>query len=280
MSEKVACHVALCDACAVSMAQAEEESAIAFSALEQEFNTLVPTRRLWTKINDSIERERKPFWKSIAAFLTNPSSVAFASVLFIVAISAVLLTVKQDAPIDFVAQNTENKQIKVETVLTKNELPVNLSPQPIAPPSVNSETISSPRKIQERNDFRIERASYVKSESAPRTRSAENAAPKQPDVVNPSLSANLADEDSYIKTIAALEKTVGNRKDEILSSSARFAFERDMAVNDDAIKKMKEEVGKNPRNETAKKILRASYQNKIDLLNAVVEKNELMAGLK
>ena len=52
--ENVARHVSLCNNCAVLMAEAEEESAFAFSVIEQEFNTLVPTQRLWTKINDSI----------------------------------------------------------------------------------------------------------------------------------------------------------------------------------------------------------------------------------
>jgi hypothetical protein len=28
-------------------------------------NALVPTQRLWTKINDSIAREKKSFWKPI-----------------------------------------------------------------------------------------------------------------------------------------------------------------------------------------------------------------------
>ena len=48
--------------------------------------------------------------------------------------------------------------------------------------------------------------------------------------------------------------------------AARFAFERDLAMTDDAIKKMKKEVKRNPNDEAAKQVLRASYQNKIDLL--------------
>jgi anti-sigma factor RsiW len=35
MSEKVACHTASCDVCAIMLAEAEEESAFAFSALER-----------------------------------------------------------------------------------------------------------------------------------------------------------------------------------------------------------------------------------------------------
>ena len=88
----------------------------------------------------------------------------------------------------------------------------------------------------------------------------------------------ISGEQSYLKTIATLKQTVDNRKDELMKPSTRVAFEKDMAVVNDAIKKMKEEVRKNPKNTAAKEVLRSSYQNKIDLLNSVAEKSELMAS--
>ena len=51
-------HVADCDACARLMAEAEEESSLVFSTLERELNTLVPTQRLWSRINETIEVEK------------------------------------------------------------------------------------------------------------------------------------------------------------------------------------------------------------------------------
>ncbi len=60
----------------------------------------------------------------------------------------------------------------------------------------------------------------------------------------------------------------------------RIAYERDMAVVNDAIAKMRNEVKRNPRNETAKQVLYSSYQNKIDLLNSVSQKEELVASLR
>ena len=83
---RVSGHIAVCDACAVMLAEAEDESAIVFPALEREFNTLVPTQRLWNKINDSIavERDNLPFWQKAWAFLAvtlvNPSIAVAASV--------------------------------------------------------------------------------------------------------------------------------------------------------------------------------------------------------
>ena len=65
-----------------------------------------------------------------------------------------------------------------------------------------------------------------------------------------------------------------------MKPSARFAYEKDLAMINDAIGKMKEEVRKNPKNEAAKDILFASYQNKVNLLNSVTERSELIASIR
>jgi hypothetical protein len=62
--------------------------------------------------------------------------------------------------------------------------------------------------------------------------------------------------------------------------SQRLSYERDLAVVDDSIKRMREEVRKDPKNDSAKQVLYSSYQNKIDLLNSVAQKEELLASLK
>ncbi len=83
-----------------------------------------------------------------------------------------------------------------------------------------------------------------------------------------------------MRTIADLKQNVDGQKDRIMNPSSRISYERDMAVVNDAIKKMKEVVKKNPKNQSAKQVLYSSYQNKIDLLNSVVEREELMASLR
>jgi hypothetical protein len=40
------------------LAVAEDENSFVFSALDREMNALVPTQRLWSRINDSIETEK------------------------------------------------------------------------------------------------------------------------------------------------------------------------------------------------------------------------------
>ncbi len=95
-SIRVSGHVADCSTCALLLAQAEDEAAVVFPALEREFNTLVPTQRLWSKINESIitERESQPSWKKALAFLAvtfaNPSLAAAASLLVVAGIFTIV----------------------------------------------------------------------------------------------------------------------------------------------------------------------------------------------
>ena len=84
LSQAIARHLVDCDPCANLLAEVEEETAFAFTALEQEFNTLVPTQRLWTKINQSIEvqHRKRSVWQTVLGFFsgiifTNQHIIAF-----------------------------------------------------------------------------------------------------------------------------------------------------------------------------------------------------------
>lgn len=280
--EAVSRHVSVCDDCAILLAEAEEESALAFSVLENEFNTLVPTNRLWTKINDSIEKERKPFWHSIFAFVSKPSVAAFASLLIVIGLFATLFSLKPDNNKNFVAEVIPAKQ-SAELPIYKPAMPTEIGQQPEQPVLLNgnAEVVETSSSESAKPKVVVVKANYSDKESNRRPeKPVINERNSEPPVNARPSNENLLGEESYVKTIATLEKTVDSRKDEILKPAARFAFERDLAVTDDAIKKMKAEVAKNPKNEAAKDVLRASYRNKIDLLNSVAEKSELMASIK
>jgi hypothetical protein len=121
-----------------------------------------------------------------------------------------------------------------------------------------------------------------------RQAAANPAVHRVPEAVTNTLPKNsltastgyLPGEESYVKTIANLSQTVSGQKDAVMRPSERIAFERDMAVVDDSIKRMRSEVRKNPANESAKQVLYTSYQNKIDLLNSVSQKEELIASIR
>ncbi len=279
LSENVARHVALCDDCAILLAEAEDETAFAFSALESELNTLVPTQRLWSKINDSIEQKEKTFWEKVCVFLANPASIAFASVLIIFGVFVGILNLQQ-------SNETEKSVARVVSEKQNIILPVSNSQTNIAQtPQIDElPEINTAETKQKKTNYQIVETKFIKSEKSPKITKQPKSKPEtQNSETNNELrmtNDGLSGEDSYLKTIAALTKTVDNRKDETLKPSARFAFEKDLAVIDDAIGKMQAEVKKNPKDDNAKEMLRSSYQNKIDLLNSVTEKSELMASLK
>jgi hypothetical protein len=263
LSARFTNHVADCDACAALLARAEEEMSIVFPALDREFNTLVPTQRLWTRINDSIVEEKRsaPFWQrfrnAILAQIASPSLAAAAGVLIVFGIFAAVWSLRSGSVAD---------PGPIASNITKpaQPSPVINDPGQIAPViSEPAETRSAPR---------AERAAYTRETIKPVT------AEYRPSTA-PASAPNgyIPGEESYVKTIQNLSSTVENQKDTALRPSARITYERDMAVVDDAIKRMKHEVRKNPKNESAKQVLYSSYQNKIDLLNSIAQKEELMS---
>ena len=90
----------------------------------------------------------------------------------------------------------------------------------------------------------------------------------------------LPGEESYVKTISELKQNVDSQKDSVMTPSSRVSYERDMAVVNDSINRMRDVVKKNPRNQAARQVLYSSYQDKIDLLNSVAQREELMASLR
>jgi hypothetical protein len=265
---RVSSHVSMCNECAMLLAQAEDESAVVFSALEREFNTLVPTQRLWNKINDSIEteRENRPFWEkalaALAAAFASPSLVAAAGLLIVVGVFALVWTNRNVAPAYIGRSNAPVVMIPSDQVVEPplTSVPVNVSKEP------RQEVAKA-----ELAAYRPGRRSFV-------TTSIPNRGTATPETA--ASSDYMPGEESYIKTIASLSKAVDKQKDTVMRPSQRIAYERDMAVVDDSIAKMRNEVKKNPRNESAKQVLYSSYQNKIDLLNSVSQKEELMASLR
>ncbi|HMS40550.1 MAG TPA: hypothetical protein PKE69_10010 [Pyrinomonadaceae bacterium] len=268
--ETAADHLAVCDDCAMLLGNAEEESAIAFTALNAELNTLVPTQRLWAKINIEIEKEKKSYWQTVFAFFKNPTIATFASLMIVFGVFMAYISSQANNNQQYIAINTENKSENI-TPISDN------SPSFINPPEETSSGVNTVTRINQpektKPDFRVIKAVVIENQPI----QIQNK--KTPDKVVPQTTAYqyLPGEEGYIKTIATLENNLNSRKDEVLKPSERFTFEQNLAVVDDSITKMRKEVKKNPRNQAAKQILMASYQNKVDLLNSVTEKNELMA---
>ncbi|HEY0657382.1 MAG TPA: zf-HC2 domain-containing protein [Pyrinomonadaceae bacterium] len=287
LSQKVTRHIALCDNCAAALAEAEDETAMVFSALEREYDTLVPTHRLWTKINDSIavEKKQSSVWQrllaSVSVLISNPSMTVAAGVLIVFGIFAVTFSLQNDANIPDVAK------VKTQPLSSDFKTYDPIAPSEKIPPpnSQTAATVSTPEENQSPKVYSAGKPENFRQNNVQnlvvKANYIENKKPVIGDQKARTVSAEyLPGEESYVKTISNLTQAVNNQKDEVLRPSAQVAFERDLAVVNDAITKMKKEVRKNPRNESAKQVLYSSYQNKIDLLSSVAEKNELMASLK
>ena len=270
-ASEVSAHIAMCDACAAQLGTAEEESAFVFSVLEREMDTLVPTQRLWNKINDSIEVEKHnlPFWQkawnALVASLANPVIAVAAVAIIVFGISTMIFVDRNEnvaGPAAPIARNDGFRQTSpvVTTIRQQNnggptEEPAVAVPSDKAPTAVPAKFNTADRNTRVLADHR------------------------QP-VPQPVNAVYIPGEDNYVKTIDTLAKSVDNQKDTVLRPSERVSYERDMAVVNDAIAKMRKEVQKNPKNESAKQVLYTSYQNKIDLLNSVSQREELVASLK
>ena len=272
LSQTIARHLALCDPCAILLAEVEEETAVVFNALEQEFNTLVPTMRLWTKINDSIETQsrRRSVWQRLTAFvaglnLLNPQVIAFGSLLLIVGVISALIIVKKE--------NVEGGLANTQPTIQTEQA----SKPTIAEPVIQAPPTEVKSRDTNKSQYRPENANFVENNRRPKDKIET---PKDDIRRQPIEPQYLDGEENYVTTIARLEKTVDGSKDEVLKSSARFAYEKDLAVVNDTISKMKREVKKNPKNEDAKQVLFSTYQNKIELLNSVTQRGELMASLR
>lgn len=282
-SLRLADHIESCDACARLMAAAEDENSVVFSALERELDTLVPTQRLWLRINDTIaeEKSRAPFWQKIFVYvrlsLVSPSITAAAGIVLVLGIFAMMVGVRdeggdvvQQVPVPVaprtnsspVVANPSSETVDVATVGGDTAIP---SPEGPKAASVGFSNLS-PREV----------GSIVKANATQRRISPQTA-----DYVVPATGDGyLPGEESYVKTIADLRQNVEAQKDEVMTPSTRVSYERDMAVVNDSIKRMREVVKKNPRNQAARQVLYSSYQDKIDLLNSVAQREELIASLR
>ncbi len=283
LSFEITKHAAKCQGCALTIADAEEESAQVFAMLDRELNTLVPTQRLWSSITVALAEEKKQasFWDKARGYvftmLANPSIAAAASVLLVFGIFAGVWSIRST-----VETSTAHVAVPDQAAAQSQTAPLQAQSAPLevnlaatGPDQVLAPSAAKPFRVEETRlpaDKIARLASTISYKAESRPARSERA-------VLTTSENYLPGEESYVRTIAGLKQSVDGRKDLAMTPSTRVSFERDLAVVNDSIKKMKEVVSKNPKNQAAKQVLYSSYQNKIDLLNSVVEREELLASM-
>lgn len=263
---RVSDHIGDCDSCAMLLSQAEDENAVIFPALAREFDAMVPTQRLWTSIENSIQSDKDaaPWWQKLYGIIVtdfiNPQVGAFAGLLIVVGIFAIY---KFSGPNEVAVVPTTTPYFATREIVpvTRGADDVDQSVTP---------TRTAPRVY--------ETASY----RAPRQVNTNPAVTTTSHRMSATDNVYLPGEESYVKTISTLSKNAnnGDQDPNIMSASQQVSMARDMAVVDDTIKRMRAAIKKDPKNETAKQMLSTAYQNKIDLLNSVAQKEELVASLR
>lgn len=263
-------HTATCNNCAQLLGEAEEENVLAFSALDRELDTLVPTQRLWTRISDSIEleKERVSVWNRLYNFISvniaTPSFAAAAGVLLVFGLAFVVVTMDRGSvvsTVETVASSTGPSVITFVAPPTSRVNDTTASENETRSVAQVTSSNHSPEKLKQL----VTNANFKRNVTAPRA-----------EYLNYEY---LPGEESYIKTIGELERnTVAQNAS--LKAGGQVAYQRDLAVVEDSIKKMKDVVKKNPNNQSARQVLYSAYQDKIDLLNSAVQRDELMASLE
>lgn len=273
LTAQVTQHLSLCNACTHALLEAETEMADLSLAFATEAASPVPTQRIWARIENEIdylaakpETAKAPVksWRQqIAAFLA-PSQIAFAGGLAaVVLVSLFGLSIVQQQG------NSDENFIAVTTPTASTQQTPNVNPPAVEKPNY----IAGSESPQQRQ---IVKASY---------------APKPKQAVKPSVKKStpaaveyvelpLAEEKDYLDSIAQLSRTVQTSGDFNLQPAFRVEYERNLAMMNQSIKAMQKQARRNPQDENSKRILLASYQNKIDLLNTVTEKSQLMATLR
>lgn len=244
-----------------------------YSVLDRELNTLVPTQRLWTRINDSIadEKSRTSIWQRLAAFVSasfaNPSFAAAAGLLMVVGLAAVVWNFNSGASSSSETKMASSGSVQTSAPANSNETVASAIPQVVPASSDNRKKAGvTESKLSEADVQRMIRANFVQR------------GPKPVNAV-PASARYLPGEESYIRTINDLEQTV-TAQNASMSASNQVSYARDIAVVDDSIKKMREVVKKNPRNQAARQTLYSTYQDKIDLLKTSAGRGEMMASLQ
>jgi len=272
-------HVSACDGCARLIASAEEENSFVFSTLERELDTLVPTQRLWSRINDSIAEEKSsaPFWQKVALYarlaLANPSLTAAAGVVLVLGMFAAFVSL--------------NDQVETTIVSSPHSIRPN-DPAPVDGGTVEIATTADGSALPSRTDSKqsvtissLSRKEIRDLAASVNARSSQREIkPVTADYRVAAVDSYLPGEESYVKTISDLKQNVDTQKDTVMTPSNRVSYERDMAVVNDSIKRMRDVVKTNPRNQAARQVLYSSYQDKIDLLNSVAQREELIASLR
>jgi hypothetical protein len=315
-SNTAAAHIGACALCAAAALAAEQELALFSTAFAPAFSASVPTEKLRARLDEALAamdaqpqfaplpaRPRlRSYFDSLIASLTTftpRQATAFASFLVAVALAVV-----------FALMQTPDSPDTPEDIASVKQTPAPASPgvlpnaSPNASPDVSPD-VRSGNSPARNNEVAVQapvevanasalparggnRASVVKTgvSVSPRTaqaREERGGVGDAPEVAGAIPAATtvepvLADEKTYLSSIASLASAIEAQKAEGMTPTLRAEYERNLAVVNQAIISSRVAVRRNPQDTDAKEFLRAAYQNKVELLSAVADQTQLASG--
>ena len=284
-TEEVVRHISVCDSCALMVADVEADNDLVFESLGSELDYMVPTERLRENVFAAISEEKAD--AVVVASGTRTSWLAGLQAL----LTGRMATAMGALLIGFVVVGTAVYYNDMET--GSEVASVDLGEGVLAGPSSVEipNDVYSPIEASEEVDSKIETPEVVSIANEPVqtvkkqrrvVRQAVNRANQTPramtanQVQNVDAGPRIEGEPGYLTTIATLNRTVNSSKDYVLSPSERIEFEKNLAVVNNAISRMRAAVKKDPKNEGAKEVLSSSYKSKIDLLSSVANRQSVV----
>jgi anti-sigma factor RsiW len=271
-----AAHIAACDACAASLAEAENESAVFSMAFTPDESVSVPTEVLRARIGAAVAqlesqaeanpvRRRGPlfggFFASLGALftLTPQSAAAFAGVVALVVIGFIYFSSQKstrtpDAPREVAQSVNPTPEAPAKVTATPDV------PAPVSTPEKGT-TVTVPVRFEHKN---ARRPSFNGGEK-------RTAAPAK------AVEEGLPGENDYRTAIASLEKTIKLGGDASLRPSVRVEYERNLALIDSAIAQTRQVAAQNPKDRDAVNFLMSAYQSKVELLSKVADQAQVAA---
>lgn len=268
-------HFAECTVCSMHLSAAEEEYAFVNVALERELDTLIPTQRLWTRINETLAEEKKvvPIWRRYTLSLFSqlftspmPAAAMGVAVIGIVAFSVVIFNSVLEQPLtdNIVAVDRPSRTNGQNAPVIDSDVQQNVMNTAV---SNEAKTLTSEPVADRTAAVHASHLTTAIQDNRQRARATQ------------AVYRYVPGEESYIAVISDMTNRYKRERDAAFTPSGRVAFERDLAVVDHAIKRVRDAVKKNPNDAAARQMLYSAYQDKIDLLNSAGQKAEMMAAV-
>lgn len=267
-----AAHLAACEACSASLAEAEGESSFFATAFAPDDSLSVPTAALRARLNAAVaqletssESEQRHsqarrsggFLSSFAGLFnfTPRTAAAFATLLVAVAAGIIYISSQKSQ------QTTDTPDIAQTT-------------NPTPAPAVKT----TPENVEPKSAAPIVKASgggptVVAVKHATRGSNVR----RQPAAVPAPKEEALPGEKAYQTAIASLEKTIKLSGDESLRPAVRADYERNLALIDSAIAQTRQVAARNPKDKDAVGFLMSVYQSKVELLARVADQAQVAA---